>query len=82
MLTRGRHQGHSVALIAQRHKMLDLSARDQCGMLFAFLVGADDARDLSEDWADPELRRACELSPLHYYAKRRGEPIKSGKVVF
>lgn len=82
MLTEGRHNGHSVALIAQRHKMLELDARDQCGALFAFLVGAADARELAEDWADDSLRGCCGLPLLDYYYKRRGQPIEMGKIVF
>ncbi len=81
MLTEGRHNGHSVALIAQRHKMLEMDARDQCAALFTFLVGVKDAAELSEDWADPELKRASSLSKYEYMFKRRGDPIKFGKTV-
>lgn len=86
MLTRGRHVqvggggGHVVALIAQRHLILERTARDQCGTLYAFNVGAKDSAELAEDWGEDELR-GCHLLPqFHYIRKVRLQPPTRGVI--
>lgn len=82
MLTRGRHVidgggGHVCMILAQRHRDLDKSARDQCSALFAFQVDRDDSEDLANDWNCDALRGLYKLPPLHYvHLVRHGQPTR------
>lgn len=82
MLTRGRHVingggGHVCMLIAQRHRDLNKSARDQCSGLFAFCVDRYDAEDLAADWNCDALKELPNLPPLHYvHLVRHREPTR------
>lgn len=81
MLQQGRHRGHVCALIAQRHKRLDKTAREQCSELYAFVVDREDAADLAMDWNDDALLSLPDMPPLHYIQKRRHEPSVRGVAV-
>lgn len=81
-MQRGRHNGHVIALVAQRHKRLDKTAREQCSELFAFVVDRDDAADLAIDWNDDALLKLPHLRPLEYIHKRRHRPATFARVSF
>jgi DNA helicase HerA-like ATPase len=50
LLTRGRHFGFSVFMIAQRPKMILPSARSMAGACYMFRLSADDQRDIGRDF--------------------------------
>lgn len=50
LLTRGRHFGFSVFMIAQRPKMILPSARSMVGACYMFRLSADDQRDIGRDF--------------------------------
>lgn len=50
LLTRGRHFGFSVYMIAQRPKMILPSARSMAGICYMFRLAADDQRELGRDF--------------------------------
>jgi len=50
LLTRGRHFGLHVYLIAQRPKMLAPTARTQCGKGYIFRLSPDDMREVLADF--------------------------------
>lgn len=77
IITRGRHRGHVCCLIAQRHKLMDKTARDQCSKLYLFTVNRDDAAELALDWNEQALADAYHLPPLHYIAlDRHSIPVR------
>lgn len=87
MLTRGRHVdpatgggGHAVCIIAQRHRLLDKTARDQATTLFAFVVDPVDSKALAEDWNCPTLADCHALRPLTYYHVERHQAATLGRV--
>ena len=82
VMQQGRHQGHVNALLSQRHKRIDLTARDQCSDLYTFNVAPSDAEDLSHDWNAPELMQAPQLPPLNYFHKRKLGPCTRGAMKF
>jgi hypothetical protein len=71
-----RHRGHTVAICAQRTALVSRTARDQCGRLFAFRLGFEDARDLVRQYGHPglaacaTLQRGCFLSCTPFEAPR------------
>jgi len=50
LLTRGRHFGFSVYMIAQRPKMILPSARSMAGVCYLFRLASDDMRDIGRDF--------------------------------
>lgn len=50
LLTRGRHFGFSVFMIAQRPKMILPSARSMAGVCYLFRLSSDDMRDIGRDF--------------------------------
>jgi len=50
LLTRGRHFGFSVYMIAQRPKMILPSARTMAGVCYLFRLASDDMRDIGRDF--------------------------------
>lgn len=56
LLTRGRHFGLIIYLIAQRPKMLAPSARTQCGRLYLFRVALEDAEEVGRDFGFSGLK--------------------------
>lgn len=50
LLTRGRHFGFSVFMIAQRPKMILPSARTMAGICYLFRLASDDMRDIGKDF--------------------------------
>jgi hypothetical protein len=74
MFTKGRHiqketggGGHSVTLIAQTFMYCNATARKQTTQAFIFRCAMSDARALADQFAAPELLKACSLQPLNYY---------------
>ena len=88
MLRFGRHVvdgvgGHTVAMIAQRHVMMDKSARTQCLILYAFAVDPDDADDLARTWLCPQLATLLPTLRVgqYVYLEKFGTP-KLGQLTF
>lgn len=50
LLTRGRHFGFSVFMIAQRPKMILPSARGQAGACYMFRLASDDQKEIGRDF--------------------------------
>ena len=77
MITRGRHNGHVVMLIAQRFTLLDKTARDQASQIYTFTVDPDDAKEMARRWNCPELATAHQLPQFHYIQlSRHGQPTR------
>lgn len=55
LLTRGRHFGFFVYLIAQRPKMILPSARNQCGLAYVFRLAVDDLKEIGKDYGFSDL---------------------------
>lgn len=77
MLTRGRHRGHCVVLLAQRWKLLNKTARDQCSRLVCFTVNREDAAELSLDFNCDCLADAHRQPKLHFVSlELHGQPVR------
>lgn len=57
LLTRGRHFGFSVFLIAQRPKMLAPTVRNQCGRAYVFRLAKDDLKEIGADFGFSDLHK-------------------------
>ena len=57
LLTRGRHMGYKVNLIAQRPKLLAPTVRTQCGRVYMFRLASDDAEEIGKDFGHAGLAR-------------------------
>lgn len=57
LLTRGRHFGFSVVLIAQRPKMLLPAARTQCSVAYVFRLAQDDLKEIGADFGHSGLAK-------------------------
>lgn len=57
LLTRGRHFGFSVFLIAQRPKMLAPTVRNQCGRAYVFRLARDDLKEIGADFGFSDLQK-------------------------
>jgi DNA helicase HerA-like ATPase len=57
LLTRGRHFGFSVFLIAQRPKMLAPTVRNQCGVAYVFRLARDDLKEIAADFGFSDLQK-------------------------
>jgi len=57
LLTRGRHFGFSVFLIAQRPKMLAPTVRNQCGVAYVFRLAKDDIKEIGADFGFSDLQK-------------------------
>lgn len=55
LLTRGRHKGLFINLIAQRPKMLAPTVRTQCGRAYAFRMSPDDLTEIGQDFGHGQL---------------------------
>jgi len=80
LATRARHNGHKSHFITQRGAQLNKTVRDQCTDLFTFLVSADDAKILANEFVKPELREANALPRFHYMYCGRFDPVTRGCV--
>jgi len=57
LLTRGRHFGFSVVLIAQRPKMLLPAARTQCSVAYVFRLAVDDMKEIGADFGHSSIAK-------------------------
>lgn len=57
LLTRGRHFGFSVTMIAQRPKMIAPSARGQVSRVYMFRLAQQDAREIGADMGHSALEK-------------------------
>lgn len=71
LATRSRHYGHKSHFITQRAVQLNKTARDQCTTLFLFRVSMDDAKSLSNEFADDALKSATQLNQFEFFHKNR-----------
>lgn len=77
VLERASGKGHIVIVIAQRHKRVDKTARDQCPEVFVFSMSKDDCDELAIDFNCPELAECYTLPRYNYVHFRRfGTPCK------
>jgi len=75
MILRGRHLGHVVLMIAQRHTLMDKSARNQANHLWAFVVDPYDSEELAREWNCDALRQCHTLRPRQFIElPRHGDP--------
>lgn len=87
LATTSRHRGHSVHFVAQRHTQLPPNMRNQCARLYCFRIGADDARQLSNEWAAEQLKAAAGLLPGQFVqvqghtAETCRLDFKTGKII-
>jgi energy-coupling factor transporter ATP-binding protein EcfA2 len=75
-----RHRGNTCAIAVQRPSLVTRTIRDQCGRLFCFRVGADDARDLVKQYGHAELAQASKLPRGSFLTCDPWEGVKHGKV--
>lgn len=74
LATRARHYGHNTHFITQRAVNLNVTVRDQCSHLFAFLISNVDATTLARNWCKPRLEMANMLDRFEFFhAQRFGE---------
>ncbi len=78
--TRGRHFGHNVHYISQRHAQLSKTVRDQCRYLALFRSSLDDCKIHSREWARPALLSGSELEQGEYLFCGRFSELTKGDV--
>lgn len=76
--TKGRHQGHRVFAIAQRHTQLPTGIRDQLEALWLFSCGRKTAVEFADAFADDAILEAIAYPRFKYLFKRRCQPIQRG----
>lgn len=74
--TRGRHYGHAAFIICQRYMQVAKLVRDNCRSLFLFSCGLSDAKLLADEWAEPALLDAPQLSQFTCIKKTRLQPTQ------
>lgn len=67
LLTRSRHDGQLIFLIAQRAKMIPPNARAMCSRVYAFRQNVDDSIALAQEY-HPLLRKCTELGKGEFIA--------------
>lgn len=78
MFTKGRHRGHRVFAIAQRHTQIAPIIRDQWDAFWLFSCGRKTAEVLAEEFGDDDLLEAATYPRYRYLFKRRCLPIQRG----
>jgi hypothetical protein len=78
--TKGRHWGHNVHFISQRHAQLSVTVRDQCRYIGLFRCALDDAKIHARQWAEPGLLEAHNLGQGEFLWKGRFSPLTKGNV--
>ncbi len=78
MFTKGRHRGHRMFAIAQRHTQISPLIRDQWDAFWLFSCGIKTAAILSEEFGDDAIREAATYPRYRYLFKRRCMPIQRG----
>lgn len=70
IFTRGRHQGLLPVAIAHRVKMIAPNVRAQATDLYVFNSAREDAETLAQDYNEPRLVEACDLSQGEFLHSR------------
>lgn len=78
--TKGRHWGHNVHYISQRHAQVSLTVREQCRYIALFRAGLDDCKLHAKQWAQPGLLAGANLSQGEYLWCGRFSPVLKGNV--
>ena len=84
VLTKGRHLGHTVIIVAQRAVMLRPSLRTQCAAVLTGIQDVSDAEDLARQFVAPELRTVAPGLPrgsLAFVESASGGRIDLGSVL-
>ena len=77
LATTARHWGHRCHFISQRAMQLDKTVRDQCEKVFLFRVSFNDAKLLSEEFADNDILQAAKLERFEYLVfSRFASPVR------
>ncbi len=64
--TKGRHFGHNVHYITQRHSQISTTVRGQTRFLALFRSSVDDCKIHAREWARPQLLDGAQLSQGEY----------------
>lgn len=78
MFTKGRHRGHRVWAIAQRHTQVSPTIRDQWDAFWLFSCGVKTADILADEFGDEAIREAATYPRYRYLFKQRCMPILRG----
>ena len=78
--TEGRHFGHNLHYISQRHAQLSKTVRDQCRYLALFRSSLDDCKIHAREWARPQLLGGAELEQGKYLFCGRFSELSNGDV--
>jgi hypothetical protein len=76
MFTKGRHRGHRMFAIAQRHTQISPLIRDQWDAFWLFSCGKKTAETLAEEFGDDAILEAVTYPRYQYLFKRRVIPIQ------
>jgi hypothetical protein len=79
MFTKGRHRGHRVFGIAQRHTQIHPTIRDQWDAFWLFSCGIKTADILADEFGDAAILEAATYPRYKYLLKRRCLPILRGE---
>lgn len=79
-VTKGRHWGHNVHLLAQGATQVAKIARDQCTQLFLFTSPFNDTKILSQEFNKAELIEASSFPAGTYFYTSRFGAIEKRKV--
>ena len=79
LATRAAHNGHRCFFITQRAKQIDPTVRGNCENIITFAQSPDDAKQLSIDFVDEELKKAPSLAKGEYLYKNGFSETKREK---
>lgn len=69
VITRGRHRGHTVTLIAQRYSAVCPAMRGQTNICVAFRQGNTDAKLMADDYANQDILKAVQSLKEYEYVR-------------
>lgn len=78
MFTKGRHRGHRMFAIAQRHTQISPLIRDQWDAFWLFACGRKTADVLADEFGDDDIFQASAFPRYRYLFKQRCLPIRFG----
>lgn len=78
--TKGRHFGHNVHYITQRHAQLSATVRAQTRFLALFRSSLDDCKLHAREWARPELLEGANLNQGEYLFCGRFQPLQKRNI--
>jgi len=76
LATQARHWGHKTTFITQRAQQISPTVRDQCSILYVFLVSKKDSDTFAEEFVQDELKNASSLKKFEFYRVGRFIPAK------